>query len=275
MRRVVLPAIGPSPAAEPQLRAEIMRSIEPGFAFARAELLPLATTRSTITGDALTLDGRFDEAFRRLREVFEIVSDGAKRALNRLFRVEDTRNERRVNETLRRVLGIDITEVMRRENLEDLVETAVTRNVSLIKGLGSEISKRIELTVLESAQNAETYRQLSQRLREIHGFSQRRARLIARDQLGKFSGDLNRQRQEALGITEYVWDTSLDERVRGNPDGRYPNARPSHWERHGKTFKWSSPPVDGHPGIPIQCRCVARGVVELEGVRPEFKAEGI
>lgn len=64
----------------------------------------------------------------------------------------------------------------------------------------------------------------------------------------------------AFGIDRYEWRTMLDSRVVGNPTGLYPRGNAehmNHWERHGKVFKYSSPPADGNPGEAINCRCVA------------------
>jgi SPP1 gp7 family putative phage head morphogenesis protein len=57
---------------------------------------------------------------------------------------------------------------------------------------------------------------------------------------------VNRARQTELGVKQYTWRTSLDERV-----------RPEHQEREGEVFSWAKPPKDGHPGQPINCRCTA------------------
>lgn len=75
--------------------------------------------------------------------------------------------------------------------------------------------------------------------------------------INNLNAQLAQKRQQSLGATEYVWQTMWDERVRGNPGGLYPNAKPSHWEREGKTFSWSNPPEGGHPGQAINCRCIA------------------
>ncbi len=83
------------------------------------------------------------------------------------------------------------------------------------------------------------------------GVAESRAMLIARDQTTKLNGALNEIRQTEAGVTSYTWSTSLDERVRDE-----------HSEREGEVFDWDSPPEDGHPGEPIQCRCVAIPVVE-------------
>lgn len=66
----------------------------------------------------------------------------------------------------------------------------------------------------------------------------------------------------SLGIKKYRWRHSRDERVRGNPGGKYPKARPSHWAREGKIYSWNDPPPGGHPGMDYQCRCTAEPVFE-------------
>ena len=80
--------------------------------------------------------------------------------------------------------------------------------------------------------------------------SKSKAKLIARDQTGKLYGEINQARQDEAGITSYIWRTSMDERVRDE-----------HAEREGQEFEWCAPPDDGHPGIPIQCRCEAEPVL--------------
>ena len=81
--------------------------------------------------------------------------------------------------------------------------------------------------------------------------SESRAALIARDQVGKFYGALNRARQEDLGLTHFVWRTANDERV-----------RPEHVRLDGQRFSWSKLPAEGYPGQPINCRCNADPDVE-------------
>ena len=76
------------------------------------------------------------------------------------------------------------------------------------------------------------------------GVSQSRAQLIARDQTGKYFGALTEARHRAAGATKYIWRTAGDERV-----------RPEHAARDGKIYSYDNPPIDGHPGIAIRCRC--------------------
>jgi uncharacterized protein with gpF-like domain len=101
-----------------------------------------------------------------------------------------------------------------------------------------------------------------------------KANFIARDQIGKLNGEITQRRMESVGLSMYIWETSGDERVRGNPEGKYPNANPSHWLMDGALCRWDDPTVysqDGgktwidrpagavqlHPGFDYLCRCTA------------------
>jgi len=72
----------------------------------------------------------------------------------------------------------------------------------------------------------------------------------------------------------YIWSTSGDERVRGDPSGFYPDARFSHYHLDDKLCRWDDSSVyseDGgrtwkdrpaswcqlHPGVDFNCRCTA------------------
>ncbi|GAF84545.1 unnamed protein product, partial [marine sediment metagenome] len=81
------------------------------------------------------------------------------------------------------------------------------------------------------------------------------AALIARDQISKLNGQLNKARQEAAGITSFVWETRQDSRV-----------RPAHQALQGRTFTWADGANGIFPGQPINCRCWARAVVGADEV---------
>ena len=98
-------------------------------------------------------------------------------------------------------------------------------------------------------------------LRKRFGISDRRAERIARTEISQLNAQITRERQRELGLDRYIWRHSDDERVRGNPDGRYPDAEPSHWERSGEKFSWDDPPEGGHPGESVMCRCTAESDV--------------
>ncbi len=94
---------------------------------------------------------------------------------------------------------------------------------------------------------------LASELSERYGVSTSRAELIARDQVLKLNGQLNRSRQQAAGVRRYRWSTSGDERV-----------RESHQALDGTIQSWDAPPLVGHPGEDVQCRCTAIPILPEE-----------
>lgn len=85
----------------------------------------------------------------------------------------------------------------------------------------------------------------------------KRVNNAASDQIHSLDNALTMNRQIAIGANEYMWDTRKDERVRGNPNGLYPKAKPSHFHRQNHIYRWNSPPEGGHPGQAPGCRCSA------------------
>ena len=142
-------------------------------------------------------------------------------------------------------------------------------NVTLIVSMSEKKVARIgKLLDNLAGMRVETLRNA---ITESVGAVRRQAELIARDQVLKINAQITEDRQVAAGIEEYIWTCSGDERVRGRPDGLYPNAEPSHWDLDGQRFKWSEPPVSGpngmcgNPGEMFQCRCTAYPILpELE-----------
>lgn len=150
------------------------------------------------------------------------------------------------------LMGVELDDVIGFEpDLKARIRDFTTENVALIKSLPSTYFSDIERQVIASVKEGKRWEDVAKDLEERYKVSERRANLIARDQVGKFHGQLNRARMTKLGITRYVWRTVKDNRVRSEHD-----------ERDGKIFSWDDPPEDGHPGIPIQCRCYPEPVLD-------------
>jgi SPP1 gp7 family putative phage head morphogenesis protein len=260
-RRAVLRPITATVACQKGLESIALRILRQGAARVAADVLPAAiSAKAQMMRDDLNW---FERAIRGLRDLLGGLVDDASEAIRETLETEEQRHSRRFNESARAAMGIDLGRVIVGEGLTNTIEAAVQRNVALIRGLTGDVAKRLETQLLAALTQGLNNAEIAKIIAREFGLGRRRAALIARDQAASFNGDLNRIRQTAMGVTEYQWSTSMDERVRGNPDGKYPNARPSHWDREGKTFKWSSPPSDGHPGQPINCRCTARAVIEF------------
>ncbi|MFW2034150.1 phage minor head protein [Acinetobacter junii] len=154
-------------------------------------------------------------------------------------------SDKQISEMLYKSTGLDFTGLMRDEDLQDAVDSAIAANVSLIQSIPKQYLEKVEAAVLDGIQTGKRSDEIKKSILEIGHSTDSRAKLIAVDQLGKINGRLAQIRQQKLGITHYTWSTSRDERVRH-----------SHRLRDGLIFAWNDPPSDGHPGIPIRCRCV-------------------
>ena len=126
------------------------------------------------------------------------------------------------------------------------LESWTRENVALVRGAIAAQVDRIAAAVYRAQRAGTRAQDLESEIQQILGSTVKRAKLIARDQVGKFGGQLDRLKQTQAGIDAYIWRTSADERV-----------RTSHRALNGQRFLWSEPPAVGHPGQDIQCRCTA------------------
>lgn len=260
-KRMVLRPIGPTIAFKAALLAPTIRLLKRMAKQVAQDVLPAAiSAKRQMMRDDLNW---FERAMRLLRDVADGLIDGLRSLWREAFDTEDERHKRRFNEAVRSAIGINLGAVIQADGIGNTIDAAVLRNVSLVRGLSQDVVKRLSSKLLDALTRGLNNRELERIITTEFGMARRRAKLIARDQAASFNGDLNRIRQTAMGVTEYTWSCSLDERVRGNPEGRYPNAKPSHWAREGKVFKWSNPPEGGPPGAAINCRCTARAIIEF------------
>ncbi|MBD8556305.1 minor capsid protein [Rhizobium sp. CFBP 8762] len=193
--------------------------------------------------------------FQRVAALATSLQRSASETVNRILGLEAQRHTAGFMAAAKKALGIDLRAVVRDEDLEEYLRDVAGRNASLIQGLADDVIKRIEQTVYENSIAGNSVTTLRKALTEQFGIADRRAGLIARDQSAKLNSDLNRIRQQQAGITTYKWLTSRDERVRAR-----------HKKLEGKEYKWGEPTGAENglpPGQPIQCRCLARAIVEF------------
>jgi SPP1 gp7 family putative phage head morphogenesis protein len=128
-----------------------------------------------------------------------------------------------------------------------------------------------------SIRSGETHKALASKLFEAFDISKKRAVVIARDQINKLNGNLTKARNLELGITEFKWSTSVDDRVRR-----------SHAVLQGRICSWHDstivkPTESGitdinfnkwlkrtslnatiyQPGEDIQCRCSSIPILNI------------
>ena len=201
----------------------------------------------TTDADAASVDA--------LRLLVGAMVRSASEQVAQLMALEASNHTKRWMAAARRTFGVDLSSVIADEDLTGFLEAVSLRNASLIRGFGEDLLKRVATQTTSSLLAGESAKTLQAKLKRELEVSDSRARLIARDQSTKLTSDLNRRRQEDAGVDSYIWRTSHDERV-----------RPRHAALEGKQYKYGEPTGAEEglpPGQPIQCRCVAQGVVEF------------
>ena len=192
----------------------------------------------------------------------------APRAASTWASAANAANKQQVEAMVARSLGVEWATIMASSAIAGAVETTIVANVSLIRTIGEQHWGRVIEAVTANYQG-KTFVEgsLTNRLAKIGNLSKRQAKRIARDQTSTLCSSLNAIRQQDAGINRYTWRNSQDQRVVGNPGGLYPEGNAvhgNHWEREGQEFRWDQPPEDGHPGQPIECRCSAEPIIDLE-----------
>lgn len=152
---------------------------------------------------------------------------------------------KKFKKTMRRFLGVRI-DFLSDAAIASTMENAIIKNAELIKTIPRRYQESLIKDTIELNKEPFNKQNLRKMLSEKYRSSGYNLRRLVRDQTSKTIGALNHVRQVQVGIEKYTWSTSQDRRV-----------RPSHRGNAGHVFSWNSPPVTGHPGEDINCRCSA------------------
>lgn len=118
------------------------------------------------------------------------------------------------------------------------------QNYKLIKNLGEEYITKINNTVIDGLQNGWGKEQIIEAVSKIDAsLTGHRSYVIARDQVGKLNSIITREQSMYIGMETYFWHTARDEKVRGNPNGKYRKAIPSHYIMEGLLCTWRNSEV--------------------------------
>lgn len=213
-----------------------------------AEPLYVKDSAGQVTGGSV-----IKEKIEELRRRYGAVGVANKLAEAAVRRVGKSVDERTVA-SVKRSVGVDVSGFMTRNGaMKEVMSAATKANVGLIKSIHDKYFDDLSVKLMKGVEAGERASGLISAIKEVADISDRRAELIARDQVSKMNGAMTMLRQMSLGINRYTWQTSGDERV-----------REEHTELDGKEFAWDDPPEEGHPGEPVNCRCVAAPVINLD-----------
>lgn len=250
-RRVELPVITPPMALENELYSIYNDAIRIWSAF-----LPELTANYDRFGltDGLTTDADgqqlqflIDQVNRQLDNTIIYQTDRLGRWVTRV----GNWNGQRTISAVRSATGKQVEPFIRLRDAQPFLEQSIRQNVALISNVNADMKNRVEQIIFDGLANRRNKKYITDELAKALGITKRRARNIAGDQTHKLNTTLNQFRNEQLGIRQYRWQTRLDNAVRH-----------AHRAREGKVFRWDQPPSDGHPGQPINCRCVAHSILD-------------
>jgi len=127
----------------------------------------------------------------------------------------------------------------------------IKENVDLIKGVNQRQVSQIQASMLRATRTGASTKDLQSELNKIFKSGRNNVSFIARDQVSKFNGQIDRVKQMEIGVKQYTWITRGDDRV-----------RPEHAAREGMTFDWDNAPSGGHPAQAPGCRCKAKPILD-------------
>lgn len=158
-------------------------------------------------------------------------------------------NRIQLGRQLKSGLGVDV--FLNDRAIPGIAEGFAAENVALIRSLPQQTADRIATMVTRAVASGTQHSDLAKEIDSALVLGEKRAKFIARDQVGKLYGQVNSARQRELGIEKFIWRTVRDERVRDE-----------HVALEGETFSYpNGHPTEGLPGEPVNCRCYAEPVL--------------
>lgn len=172
--------------------------------------------------------------------------------------------------TVKQTLDLSIDEPFYIETTEDLINKWAYESVQQIKSYPQEYLQKVQEVIQWGFETKQPLVNVYRRLEKVTGDTRSHVRMIARDQMGNLNCAMTKYEHESMGVSQYVWVTRHDNRVRA-----------CHRELNGRVFSWDNPPAMWyptiskgivytgrycHPGEDFGCRCVAKPVFEQGAV---------
>lgn len=215
----------------------------------------------------VTTDAYLDEIVRVIRFLQTKWSSAAflgiaERVASNFVTTADRINRDRFDKTVK-TFGINVFQGD--TSLNEYLTASVYDNTQLIKSIPTRYLDQVESIVMTNVRAGNRSSAIVSQLSKQFGVTERRAKMIARDQTAKINGDLVEKRQRAVGFEYFQWLDSDDERVRDRHSDIADKIT-----AYGKgIYRWDNLPLSVNgvpikPGQDYQCRCVARPVSNEE-----------
>lgn len=183
----------------------------------------------------------------------------AARMAGEFVQVSLARSER----DMKRSAGIDVFSGS--QQMQDYLKAATQQNANLIVSIPQQYIERVGTTVMANMRSGMRPGFIEKTLQDEFGVTQRRARMIARDQTAKVQGELAEKQQTGAGFEYFQWLDSDDSRVRD----RHRVIAEKITAYGPGVYRWDNLPLSDKgvpikPGSDYQCRCTSRPVSARE-----------
>lgn len=209
--------------------------------------------------------GNYSIILRGLSKKFEKMikkqfsEERIRKFVKHLYSQTNSYNQSNYYKTVSNNLGIDLDKILLTDGLNSFVNAKTLESTDMIQKLRDETiaayKQNINRRMSAGASLADLYKQL----KKDTGLKLKNGDLIARNELKAFNAELTKKRALNTGATRAIWMTAKDERVRSchsQLDGQEFEI--------GKGLKCSGSDEYIEPGEAINCRCVARTIIEFE-----------
>ena len=224
--------------------------------------------------DSSFQDANFAKEFNRLANkvrqsvLSQFNNDRIDKVVETVLGKANRRNRRVLYNTLKRRLSVDPGELAKTEGLTFQANARIAESAEWVKKLRDETLEGFHLNSLHAMAEGRSIDYVVEEFRNTANKRRNHVQYLARTQINNFNSQMTRLRAKNLGITKAKWLTANDERVRGRPGGRWPNAKPSHWDLHNTEFDLEEgAAVNGRrlwPGSDHNCRCTYMLVIPGE-----------
>lgn len=206
--------------------------------------------------DAAFMDANFAREFsksankvkRKIRSQF--TTERLRKITEKIIKQADKSNRNRLYNTIENRIGVDREELIKREGLQSQANARIEEITEWVVKMRDETLEGFHRNTLHAMTEGRNVDEIVEQFRNTTSKRKNHVEYLARSQIQNYNSQMTRLRAQKLGITEAIWQTSEDERV-----------RTCHRKRNDKKFKlaeglYSS--CDGKtlwPGSDHNCRC--------------------
>lgn len=218
--------------------------------------------REYLPQEIRTAQAAADDRYRELRHGFiRTLNDVDIQSIDQFSDVKEKYREaiNWMEGDFQKSLGAITIEVKLTDQQRDIIADEWGQNLDLyIKNWVEENVIKLRTQVSENVFAGRRSSDLVAMLQSNYGVSQRKAKFLARQETSLLMSKFRETRYGDMGIKQYRWSTSHDERVRHD-----------HKDLNNEVYSWDAPPVTNrrtgkrnNPGEDFGCRCVAIAIVE-------------